>query len=119
MTRRDREKLAATLGRIASTHGASVTITPDGRKEARVECVFPSVSVSLTIGGTLAPGILASWYGATRDLAPGPWFDSVNAYHHRKATLWGADDVEFGARFYRACRAVADGRAFGGAVCQP
>jgi hypothetical protein len=111
MNRKQRETLAATLGRIASQAGASVAISPDGR-DTRVECTFPRVSVSFGVGGTLAPGILAHWFNASADLAPGAWFDSVNPCHHRKATLWGADDVEFGARFYRACRAVADGRAF-------
>lgn len=114
MNRKDREKLAATLARMATNAGATVTITPDGR-ETRVQCTFPRVSVSFGVGGTLAPGILASWYDATADLVPGPWADSVNPYHRRKATLWGADDIEFCTRFYRACRAVSDGRAFGGA----
>jgi hypothetical protein len=112
MKKIDREKLADTLGRMASVHGAKVNIDSFG-KSVTVTCEFPEVSVSFDIDNLHGGGILASWYGARRDFAATvPGLDSVNTCHWRKGTQYGQDSIEFGAKFYRTCKAVQDGRAF-------
>ena len=112
MNKAYRTKLASILARTAEQAGAIVEVRHEARG-SRVNCTFPRVCVSFDLDSLHDGGILASWYGATDDLAAGGWgVDSVNLSHRRKATMYGRDDVEFCAKFYRACRAVVNGSAF-------
>lgn len=111
MNKATRVKLAAQIADIATTNGATVTVEHDGRW-TYIGCHYPgAVSVGIDLDHLLDGGILANWYGAQRNLAPGP-FDSINPVHRRKATQYGRDAESFLAKFERACRAVANGEAF-------
>lgn len=108
MNKATRVKLADQIATIAQ--GATVTVEHSGRF-TRVECFFHDVAVSIDLDHLLDGGILAHWYRAQRDLAPGP-FDSINTAHRRKATQYGRDAASFLAKFEHACRAVTTGEAF-------
>lgn len=113
MNKQQREAIAENLAAIVRRHGGTPVIGSefDGPRELRFEAHFPEVSVSMDIDDTFNGGILASWYGAKRNLH---WraFDSVNECHFRKATQYRPTAEDFAAAFDRTCGMVADGSAF-------
>ena len=113
MNRKQRQAIAKQLSDIATRFGASVTLDDSTERGCiTFNADFADVSAMSWIDDTLAPGVMIHWHSAKRDIEWLPFLESVNQFHRRKATQYGATADLACANFQAMCRAVSNGRAF-------
>ena len=101
--KKDREAMAAAIGRLCAHHGINYIIESNYRGDparmiVRIEDLKTGLAANPTIGGRGGKNtFLFSWhFNQTNDLIIDPGFtQDINPYHHRKATdvAWGFENL--------------------------